>query len=290
MVDSGFSGVVLLARGRAVLLRKAYNAGANRLTPESRFWIGSMTKGFTAAAILRLVEQKRLALSDSIGRFIPDVPPDKQRITIQQLLTHTSGIDGQFAANGETSRDNAVHAILAQPMASVPGSRYRYMDDDYVLLAAIVEIASGARWNAYVNREIVARARLRHTSVWPGDDWGHVGANGMSSTADDLLRWVSALREGRVLTRAHSRLLEKGQVLVREERGEDIYYGYGVRVYEKNGRVTEVMHSGSSDDLNTGILRLLRRGLVVIVLSNAGDHGGTTWSSYAAHHLPLADR
>lgn len=241
LVDSGFSGVVLVAHGHDVTLRKAYNTAGNRLTPQSRFWIGSMPKGFTAAAILRLVEQKRLALSDSIGRLIPDAPADKRAITIRELLTHTSGIDGTSAANGKTARHDAVTAILAQAVVSAPGSRYRYMDDDYVLLAAIVEVASGAKWQDYVRRELLSRAGLRHTSFWPGEDWGHVGANGMSSTADDVFRWTLALRDGRVLNAANSRLTETGQVFVRQERGADIYYGYGVRVYEKNGTVIEVI-------------------------------------------------
>jgi Beta-lactamase. len=112
----------------------------------------------------------------------------------------------------------------------------------------------------------------------------------MSSTAIDLLAWASALKSGRVLTADDSKALDAPQIFVRRERGEDIYYGYGVRVDMSGGRVTEVMHSGSSDEGNTAIVRVLESGLDVAVLSRSGDHGGTTWSSYVAHRLPMADR
>jgi hypothetical protein len=85
-------------------------------------------------------------------------------------------------------------------------------------------------------------------------------------------------------------MLDSPQIFVRRERNEDVYYGYGARVYMSNGRVSEIMHSGSSDDGNTSIVRILENGLDVVVLSRSGDHAGTTWSSYVAHHLPLPDR
>ena len=113
---------------------------------------------------------------------------------------------------------------------------------------------------------------------------------GMSSTADDLLRWARALERGGVLDSASRAALVAPRVLVRREGPADVYYGYGVRVYVVDGRAVEVMHSGSGDDGHSGIVRSLRdRGLTIVVLSNAGQHGGTTWSSYVARRLPLPD-
>jgi CubicO group peptidase (beta-lactamase class C family) len=287
--DSGFTGVVVIRKNGHVMFRHSYGSVA-QIGVDSKFWIGSITKSFTAAAILRLAEQRRLQLGDSIGRFIRDVPGEKRGITIRQLLTHTSGIDGNYAGGGKTTRAEAISAILAESQAYRPGTHYQYMDDDYELLAAIVEIVSGTTWERYVKKELVSRAGLHHTAFWTADEWGHKGANGMSSTADDLLLWVTALRSARILTPKDSKMLEAPQILVRRERGEDVYYGYAVRVYMKDGRVTEVMHSGSSDDGNTAIVRILENGLDIVVLSRGGDHGGTTWSSYVAHRLPLSDR
>src|SRR6185503_2238753 len=100
-VDSGFTGVVLVARGDTVILHRAYfPRGAKPIGTGTRFNIASMTKGFTAAAILKLREAGKLSLDDSIARFLPNAPPDKRDITITQLLTHTSGIAGQSAGTG----------------------------------------------------------------------------------------------------------------------------------------------------------------------------------------------
>ena len=287
LADSGFAGVVLVASGGKVLFRKSYGPASHVNGFADSFWIGSMTKGFTAAAILRLQEQKRLSLSDSIGRFFPAAPPEKRGITVRQLLIHTSGIDGSYSGGGITTRDSVVKVILSRPMSSRPGTHYRYMDDDYELLAAITEVASRISWESYVKRELIDRSGLRHTSFTHNGDWGHKGANGMSSTADDLLMWVDALKNGKVLSANDAKALTSGQIYVRNERGEDIYYGYGVRVYESQGRTLEVMHSGSSDEGNTVIARVLADGTTIIVLSSSGEHAGTTWSSYVARKLPI---
>jgi len=289
LTDSGFNGVVVIRHHGQVVFSRAYSS-SGQIGIASKFWIGSITKSFTAAAILRLTEQRKLVLTDSLGKFIHDAPAEKRSITIRQLLTHTSGIDGMDAGFGRHNRADAVAAILAQRLSYPPGTHYRYMDDDYVLLAAIIEIVSGTGWENYVTRELVTRSGLHSTGFWKDDDWGHKGANGMSSTAADLLRWVTALKSGKILDAKGSRIISAPQIYVRRERGEDIYYGYGVRVYMRNGRVTEVMHSVSSDDGNTSIVRILANGLDVVVLSQSGNHGATTWSSYLAHHLPLADR
>lgn len=287
--DSGFTGVIVIREKGHVVFRRAYGS-PGEISISSKFWIGSITKSFTAAAVLRLAEQGRLRLGDSIARFIRNAPADKQNITIDQLLTHTSGIDGNYAGEGKTTRDEAISAILAQRLSHAPGAHYRYMDDDYELLAAIVELVSGTTWEAYVEREMIARAGLRDTGFSSADDWAHKGANGMSSTASDLLLWETALSSARVLSASDSKMLGAPHIFVRRERGEDVYYGYGVRVYMSGGRATEVMHSGSSDEGNTAIMRIFNNGFDIVVLARGGDHGGTTWSAYVAHHLPLSDR
>jgi CubicO group peptidase (beta-lactamase class C family) len=286
-VDSGFSGVVLVAAGDSTLLLRSYGREAVRPKPTSAFWIGSMTKGFTAAAVLKLEEEGRLSLGDSLERFVPSVPADKRTITIRQLLTHTAGFSASYSGGGIHRRDAAVRAILSQPLAYPPGHGYRYVDDDYELLAAIIELASHQSWDAYVKDRILGPAGLVHTDFWRGDgrDWGHRGANGMSSTAEDLFRWTRVLRQGRVLSPEHRAALAGRQVFVRAEVTDSVYYGYGVRVYARNGRITEVMHSGSTDEGHTGIARALSTGVTVIVLSKAGMHGGVTWSSHVARRL-----
>ena len=291
-VDSGFSGVVLVEHHGRVVLEHAYGSSHPGNDTSSVFWIGSITKEFTAGVILKLASRGLLSLGDSVGHFVHDAPDDKKAITIRQLLTHTAGIDGRSAGFSYTDRDSAVKAILTQPLFAKPGTSYRYNDDDYELLAALAEIVSGVKWEKLVNDLLIKPAGLYHTGFWSGPqkDWGHKGANGMSSTAGDLLRWTRMLRSGRVLTAREVRAIEGPQIFVRHSGAEQVYYGFGTRVYQRNGRTTEVFHSGSSDDGNTSVIRELANGVTIIVLSRAGQHAGTTWSSYVAQHLPIDDR
>lgn len=289
--DSGFRGVVLVAVGDSVVLRRAYGRGLGVASP---FWIGSITKSFTAAAILLLARDRVLSLDDSVARFFPDARADERGIRVRQLLTHTAGLAQEGAAFGVGDRDAAARAILAAPLAYRPGSGYRYGDDDYALLAVIIERVTGGPWATAIRRRVLEDAELRHTSFWcdetsrgagapcagHGADYGHRGANGMSSTADDLLRWSRWLATARALAP-----VETPQVDVRREGALDVAYGFGARLYVRDGRVIEAFHSGSSDDGHTSVVRRLASGETIVVLSDGGMHGATTWASYVAARL-----
>jgi CubicO group peptidase (beta-lactamase class C family) len=299
-VDSGFSGVVLVAMRDSILLDRAYAPPREKLRANDAFWIASMTKGFTADAVMRLQTQGRLNVRDSIGRFFRDVPPDKRGITIHQLLTHTAGLGGDYTGGGITDRARAVRAILGKDLIFAPGMAYKYGDDDYELLAAVIEVASGQSWEDYVRAQFVIPLHLesvgfacrmtnrsrhpvgsansgeRNRAAFsrPACDWGHKGANGMFANAGDVLRWSRA-----------SMADWKPQVLVRREAPFDVSYGYGVRIYTLNGKIVEIMHSGSGDDDHTSIARNLSTGFTIVVLSNSGQHAGTTWASFIARQL-----
>ncbi len=283
--DSGFSGVVLIARGDSILFEKAYSPVEGKpLTVNTKFNIASMTKSFTAAAILRLRSERRLSFSDPISRFFPHAPNQKRDITVFHLLTHTSGLAGHSAGTGIVRRQGAVNAILSQRLEYPPGTHYRYADDDYQLLAAVIEVASGELWEDYIKRELLEPAKMK-SAGFQGGDWGHKGANGMRSTARDMYRWLVGIHEARLFGRTDSRELESPLMHVRSEPPFEIHYGYGTRVYVRNGRVAEVMHSGSGDGHNTSVARVLPDGTIVIVLSNAGQRRGTTWATYLSQRL-----
>jgi CubicO group peptidase (beta-lactamase class C family) len=304
-VDSGFSGVVLVAEGDSILLRRAYQSSATHVTDTSAFWIASITKSFTAAALLRLQVQGRLSVHDSLPRFFPDTPADKRAITLQQLLTHTAGFGATYTGGGIISRADAVRQILAQPLIYDPGRGYKYGDDDYELLAAVIEVVTGRPWRDVVQRELLNPIGLQHTGFWCGPwtdrshqpvasgscdttvaaDWGHRGANGMAATADDLLAWTRALRSAKHDGTREFGAIETPQVWVRREDPFDISYGYGARLYTSRRKVAEVMYSGSGDDGHTAMIRELASGVTIIVLSSAGQHHGTTWSAYVAQRL-----
>ncbi|MEO6057891.1 MAG: serine hydrolase domain-containing protein [Gemmatimonadales bacterium] len=311
--DSGFSGNILIAVGDSVIWRRSYGAQGLALTPRSAFWIASITKSFTAAAVQKLCGQRRLALDDSLPSFFPDAPADKRAITVRQLLLHTAGFGSTYSGGGISTRAAAVKAILSQPLARTPGSGYQYEDDSYELLGAIVEVVTREPWDAFVQRELLSPAGLLRTGFWcrrahsvplpvagahgmssrcsahdaggPGDDLGHRGANGMSSTLDDLLQWSHVHATPHAI--GFSGPMEVGvpRLLVRREGDLDVFYSGGARIYRRGSNVTEVMLSGNGDDGHTSIVRILESGMTIVVLSNAGSPGGTTWSSRIAERI-----
>lgn len=254
----GFSGAVLLAQNGEVLLREGYGI-ANRerglpITPTTVFYIGSLTKQFTAAAILKLHQQGRLAVEDSIAKFFANVPPDKRGITLHHLLTHTAGLDADGSDEEMIGRDSLVRRVLASELLAPPGEEWAYSNAGYNLLAAVVEIASGQPYERFLHAELFRPAGIARTGYtlppWPqdsiahgyraGEDWGSPldqpraedgpswnlrGAGGMLSTVDDLTRWVSALSKDRVLSRASREMLVHPHVQMIP--GSDLYYGYG---------------------------------------------------------------
>ena len=309
---AGFSGAVLIAHGDRVLYERACGTAARTgIAPERlAFWIASCSKQVTAAAVLRLDEQGRLAVSDPIERFLPRVPPDKRGITLHQLLTHTSGLSATYDADGVHDRGGALEAILRPVLQETPGRRHIYSNNGYVLLAAIVEIASGIPYDTFVRDSLFARAGLAHTGLWGHEDtstviapvadparvrrqartiyrdgrsvanWGYRGPTGVYATPRDLAAWVGALRSGRVLgPRAFETLLGR-HVLVRRDSTGESYAGYGWGVRVEGGRDVSYGHTGGEDWLgHTSVLRFTPAGDVVVVLANSGEKDGVSWAT-----------
>ena len=310
---AGFSGIVLVERAGKPLINRFYGRGSR----DNAFWLASTTKQFTAAAILRLVDEGKLAVTDSLYHFFTWAPRRARSITIEQLLTHTSGIPATGAANGLGDRDAAARAILAEPLQHTPGTTYHYEDEDYNLLAAIVEIASGVSYEAFVERRLLIPAGLTQTGfcgrlapnvkIAPSAgrevpppctagitpiDWGDRGATGLVGTATDLLKWARAIRGGRILSPSSRDELERGHVFVRNEENADVYYSYGARVYMQDRKRREVWHSGY--DVRVGhssTVRLLDNGLAIVVLANSGlDASGRPWAATIARSIDRCQR
>jgi CubicO group peptidase (beta-lactamase class C family) len=308
---TGFSGVVLIAHGQRVLLEKAYGRvamGSGASLPA--FWFASNTKQITAAAVLRLQEAGRLRVTDSIGRFFRDVPSDKRAITVHQLLTHTSGLPTEYRADGEADRDRAVAAILRLDLRSRPGERYAYSVDGYVLLAAIIDIASDIGFDAFMRDSLFGRAGMTHSGLWgherPGvwiapvadprqtrpqpptiyrdgrsvANWGYRGTTGAYATASDFHRWIQALRSGKILNATSLRALLGRHVLVNEDSIHQTFTGYGWGIRVENDRDVSYGHNGAEDWLgHNSVVRFAPDGVIVAVLSNSGDVNGGAWAS-----------
>ena len=309
---AGFSGVVLIAQGDSVLLDRAYGkvAATAAAGGEPAFWLASNSKQFTAAAILRLQEAGRLRVTDSIGVFFKDVPLDKRAITIHQLLTHTSGLPTSYKAEGVVDRDGAVSVILRQRLGSRPGEKYSYSNDGYNLLAAIVDIASGVGFDAFLRDSLFRPVGMMHSGVWGQEqpdvpiatladprhttgrlptiyrdgrsvgNWGYRGPGGVYATASDVHRWIQALRSGRILSESSLRAMLGRHVLVREDTTVQNFAGYGWGVRVEHGRDVSYGHVGDDDWLgHNGVIRFTPEGSIVVVLSNSGEVDGEGWAS-----------
>ena len=300
LVPYGFSGAVLIAHGPDVVLRKGYGLAdrenSRPYTPDLVASIGSVTKQFTAAAILKLEMLGKLQTTDRISKHLPDVPPDKAAITIHQLLTHTAGFSGDLggADNEAVDRDALVARVLAAPLASTPGARFEYSNEGYSLAGAIVERVSGQGYEAFLREHVFEPAGMKDTGYllpgWPlerlpvgygpqGRAWGRIykrgwladgpgwylrANGGIHSTLDDMLRWHRALEGDAVLSQAARRKFQEGHV----ESGPDERYGYGWGVRKTRRGTTLITHNGGNGIFFADVRRYVDDGVVIIAMSN----------------------
>lgn len=303
--DSGFAGAVLVAKDGEVILHRGYGwldtLRTRRADAATPFWIASMSKQFTAAAVLALAEEGMLSLDGRLSDYLDDVPPDKRSITLHQLLTHTAGMRQAYAADGIREWTAAIRALLADTLVAPPGGRFTYSNDAYNLLAALVEVRSGRRFEDYVREVVLRRAGMCESGFWGPDsaltvapihgsladdnrtpNWGFRGATGMYSTVADLYRWQQSLRAGDVLSPgSRDRLLSPHVAL-----GGDRFAGYGWFTSPGPGGTLVLWTRGTESFGHNGILNIYpREGLVMVVLSNAGDMNGVPASRWVAEAL-----
>lgn len=281
---------VLVARDGRPVFREAFgfadieHGGRNSMTTEFR--IGSVTKQFTAFAILDLARSGKLRLDDPISRFIDDAPASWRDVTIRHLLGHTSGIPNFTEIPGLADRTNLtpndlVAALHDLPLLAPPGSKFAYDNSGYALLGRIVEKASGRSLGAYLSRRVFEPFGMRHTgfvteTMPPGAAHGvsHVGdrwvvapwmsnirqsgAGALYSTADDLLTWDRALHGGKLLGR-------DDLALMFSDRGHG--FGFGEVIGKEAGRRVW-WHNGHVEGYGAMLARYPDDGLTIVVLTN----------------------
>lgn len=230
--EERYFGAVLVVRdGTKVFEDFRGTATMDGAPPDANtlFDIASISKQFTAAAILRLWERGRLSLHDRLDRFFPEIPSALRDIRVENLLAHTSGLllSTDFPTEISEDRDRWLDALWLQTRSGGAGERATYSNAGYGVLAAIVEVVANERFEAFVAREVFRPARLTATRFlgerrseedtsrparrgilsdrtaldWTYD-WNHRGAVGVLSTPSDLLRWHLALDDGRRFSRA----------------------------------------------------------------------------------------
>ena len=308
---------VLVLRDGLPLFRRAYGYAdleqRTAATPATNYRLASMTKQFTAAAILALLQDGRLHLDDSVGQWLPLLPPAAAAVTIRQLLTHTSGlVDYEdlipAAATQQVHDADVLHLLQSQDHGYfTPGTSYRYSNTGYALLALIVARASGRDFASFLRERIFLPLGMRGTvayeagissvahrafgysyehSAWRRTDQSItsavLGDGGVYSSIDDLARWDAALYGTGPLSAQSLRLAFTPATATDDPA---VSYGFGWRITGET-----LWHSGETVGFRNVIVRFPQRHFTVIVLTNRDAPEPYTLAlAIAKLYLPDAD-
>lgn len=315
--NAQFSGTVLVARDGVPLFQRSYGP-ANRAfdvpnTEDTVYPLQSITKSFTAILVMMMQEEGRLTVNDRACDYLDDCPEAWRDITIQHLLTHTSGIpnysrlpDWDETLDARTYwRGGVVSLVRDLPLEFAPGEGYRYNNSGYNLLGQIVERVSGTRLPDLYRERILSPLGMTHTDFHtsrlvtpklatgyysigstfiestPQSATGAYGEAGLTSTVGDLLRWDQALYANTLISRASYE-----QMIAHTKNN----YGFGWEMMTWSGR-REIGHAGSGQGFSNIVARFIDDGLTVIVLSNSDEaSGGGTARALAAIYFGESPR
>jgi CubicO group peptidase (beta-lactamase class C family) len=298
-----FRGAVQVRRGDQVLLNHGYDM-ANTATgvangPDTRFQIGSITKQFTALAVLRLQELDKLKTADPVCAHLPRCPLAWSPITIEQLLTHTSGLFNYTEFSDAETRflardgirftpEQLIGTFADQPLNFPPGSQWRYSNSGYAVLGYLIELTSGQDYGTFLRQQIFEPLKLKDTGYLAGPPDGHPTATGYAdwstaatyaeptaayaagalySTVNDLARWNDFLRTANpsIVARDTLAQLVRPRIAV---TGTD-QYGYGILIGGTTDDPTYA-HNGGIPGFTSYNEVHPTSGLSITMLSNLG--------------------
>jgi D-alanyl-D-alanine carboxypeptidase len=309
---AGPGAAAIVVKDGKVVYRGAYGLAnvekKTPLQPDAVFRLGSVTKQFTSTAIMMLVEQGKVGLQDPIEKYLPGYPMQGKAITVEHLLTHTSGIQSYtdipgYMANkvqADLTVQQLIDALKNEPMQFDPGTRYRYNNSGYGLLGAIIEKASGQTYAAYVASHIFKPLGMTHSFC--GTDEPKVAklaggysegdkparplsmtqpyaAGSLLSTVDDLAVWDAALYTEKLVKRAS---LERMWTPYKLSDGTTNGYGYGWQMATLRGHRT-MEHGGGIFGFATYVIRMPDDRAYVAVLCNTDNPAAPP--SYLAKRL-----
>jgi CubicO group peptidase (beta-lactamase class C family) len=304
---NGFSGAILVSYKGKVLLKDAFGYADQKAkipaTTDMVYDTGSLTKQFTAAGVLQLIKEGKLSTNDTLSQFFDNLPEDKKKITLHQLLTHSSGIRSYSRCKGDfdcidIETDEFFRKTFSRKLKFEPGSKYEYENVGYSILGRIIELVSNEDYEVFINRVFFKPLGMTQTgyllpdwdpSLYPKAyflgkkedvtnipkyqeagriSWTLKGNGGIYSTVSDMHKWMSALANYEVLTEELINLLTDKHV--RENASGNSFYGYGWSVYYgRTSHTKYVNHNGSNAFFYADILwKQNEEQLQVIMLSN----------------------
>tara|TARA_R110002073_G_scaffold14554_2_gene59361 strand:+ start:42142 stop:43575 length:1434 start_codon:yes stop_codon:yes gene_type:complete len=306
----GFSGAILVTKKGEILINKGYGlANKDQKTsnnPNTIFDIGSNTKQFTAAAILKLVEQQKLKVTDPLNKYFKNLPIDKRNITIHQLLTHTAGLSesigrdySSFGKLSEISQKDFFEQLFASKLLSEPGEKYSYSNIGYSTLGRIIELTSGQSYEAFLNEHLFTPAGMLQTGYllpkWnnqqlsrgynrniietestvtlyqeAGDvNWHLKGNGGINSTQNDMLLWYKALKTNTILTQESFKKLTTPYIPMNTKKTHS--YGYGWIINNSISNTLRISHSGSNGTYWHTIIWYPKEDIYIVYATNANS-------------------
>lgn len=312
---------VLVIKGGKIVHKKGYGlADLENKTPiglETAFDLASVSKQFTAMAIMMLVERGKLGYDDKLSKFFPELPPYAKAMSVRHLLNHTSGLpdvltpDMHRSGYQPASKDLVPLLVGRTEAVFAPGDRFQYNNTGYVLLALIVEKASGKPFPLFMKENIFEPLGMSRTQVWDetkpvisnraipyareagsfqslpfGSDIYIFGAKGVVTTADDMYKWDQALYTDKLVKAA---TLKEAFIPAKLNNSQESYYGYGWNIGQDRG-LNLFRHDGGYLGFRTIIARYPDQQFTVIILSNTSTVASTSSIARRIARIYLGDQ
>lgn len=306
--SAGFSGTVLMELKGQKVISNGYGFSNQELrirnTPNTIFDIGSITKQFTATAILKLEMQDKLNTSDAITKYFHNVPADKATIRIHDLLRHQSGLKSNVGGDYEPITEEAfMDSVMKSELLFKVGSEFSYSNIGYSLLALIIEKVSGQTYEEYLyanlwkpagmektgytrpdfNNDLIATGYHRDNAVWgkPTEKkWNGkapylhlLGNGGILSSTEDMYKWHQTLMKETILTDAAKEKLY--HPAIRTDENAESIYAYGWDVTKTKRGTYRVGHNGTNNIFYADVMRFIDEGTTLIIMVNKGVRGIT---------------
>lgn len=296
----GFSGSVVISDGENIMLQSGYGlANRESRTPYTSTTIqscGSITKQFTAAAILLLESKDSLSVNDPLSKYFPDIPQQMAEITIHQLLTHSSGITGGIGPDEELiNKQDYLTKLWAEPLHFQPGAAYAYSNSGYSLLGMIIEMVSGKNYNEFLKENFFIPLEMKNTGYFfaeadttnlangyrEGNLWGKVykrayfddgptwhlrGNGGLHTTAEDMFKWSKMLKTDVIFSESIINRWTTGYI---NENNASSKYGYGLVIYEDTQYGKIISHAGSNRIFSADVAWLPDKNIFYYIQSNS---------------------
>jgi len=302
---NGPGGAFMVAKNGKPIYQKAFGKANIELGVDLGtdfvFQLGSMTKQFTAIAILMLEEQGKVNTSDALSKYVPDYP-NGQNISLHHLLTHTSGIKDftkmkaiRDIAQKEMTPKMMVDFFKDEPVDFAPGEKFEYNNSGYVLLGYIIELASGASYQGFIEQQIFKKLSMDHSRYatdrqivakraygYQKKESGYVNktainfsvpyaSGALMATLDDLLKWQNGLNNNLLLK---SESAKKAFTKYQLNNGESFSYGYGWHLRDIKGTDTRE-HGGSVFGFKTMAVYIPNADIYVVGLTNCDCNSPT---------------